>query len=138
MEEDFRCKIIPNQINESQACSQMEDLIHDSRNTIGSKTADEMLALTDNAAFFTAVVRYAILSDHEHSGLFSPDLSDTIQNSRLPSITQEFVGRKNELKGCRKLLHWKLCRPYQTAIHCLTVCIASALYMDWKLKDRRM
>lgn len=104
MKEDFRCKIIPNLINESQARFQMEELIHDSRNTIGSKTADEMLALTDNAAFFTAAVRYAILSDHEHSGLFSPDLSDTIQNSRLPSITEEFVGRKNELKECGKLL----------------------------------
>ena len=138
MEEDFRCKIIPNLINESQARSQMEELINDSRNIIGNKTADEMLALTDNAAFFTATIRYVILSDHEHSGLFSPELSDTIQNSRLPSITQKFVGRKNELKGCGKLLHWKLCRPYQTAIHCLTVCIASALCMDWKLKDRRM
>ena len=104
MEEDFRCKIIPNLINESQARSQMEELINDSRNIIGNKTADEMLALTDNAAFFTATIRYAILSDHERSGLFSPDLSDTIQNSRLPSITQEFVGRKNELKGCGKLL----------------------------------
>ena len=104
MEEDFRCKIIPNLINESQAHSQMEELINDSRNIIGNKTADEMLALTDNAAFFTAVVRYAILSDHKHSGLFSPDLSDTIQNSRLPSITKEFVGRKNELKECGKLL----------------------------------
>ncbi|MBD5508274.1 MAG: ATP-binding protein [Lachnospiraceae bacterium] len=104
MEEDFRCKIIPNLINESQARSQMEELINDSRNIIGNKTADEMLALTDNAAFFTATIRYAILSDHEHSGLFSPDLSDTIQNSRLPSITEEFVGRKNELKECGKLL----------------------------------
>ena len=104
MEEDFRCKIIPNLINESQARSQIEELINDSRNIIGNKTADEMLALTDNAAFFVAAIRYAILSDHEHSGLFSPDLSDTIQNSRLPSITEEFVGRKNELKECGKLL----------------------------------
>lgn len=104
MEKDFRCKIIPNLINESQARFQMEELINDSRNIIGNKTADEMLALTDNADFFTATIRYAILSDHEHSGLFSPDLSDTIQNSRLPSITEEFVGRKNELKECGKLL----------------------------------
>ncbi len=104
MEEDFLCKIIPNLINESQARSQIEELINDSRNIIGNKTADEMLALTDNAAFFTATIRYAILSDHEHSGLFSPDLFDTIQNSRLPSITEEFVGRKNELKECGKLL----------------------------------
>ena len=104
MEEDFRCKIIPNLINESQARSQIEELINDSRNIIGNKTADEMLALTDNAAFFVAAIRYAILSDHEHSGLFSPDLYDTIQNSRLPSIAEEFVGRKNELKECGKLL----------------------------------
>ena len=104
MEEDFRCKIIPNLINESQARSQIEELINDSRNIIGNKTTNEILALTDNAAFFTAAVRYAILSDHEHSGLFSPDLSDTIQSSRLPSITEEFVGRKNELKECGKLL----------------------------------
>ena len=104
MEKDFRCKIIPNLINESQARSQIEELIHDSRNIIGNKTANEILALTDNAAFFTVAVRYAILSDHEHSGLFSPDLSDTIQGSRLPSITEEFVGRKNELKECGKLL----------------------------------
>ena len=40
MEEDFRFKIIPNLINESQVRSQMEELIHDNRNTIGSKTAD--------------------------------------------------------------------------------------------------
>ena len=104
MEEDFRCKIIPNLINESQARFQMEELINDSRNIIGNKTADKILSFTDNAAFFTAAIRYAILSDHEHSGLFSPDLSDTIQNSRLPSITEEFVGRKNELKECGKLL----------------------------------
>ncbi len=104
MEEDFRCKIIPNLINESQARSQIEELINDSRNIIGNKTADEMLALTDNAAFFVAAIRYAILSDHEHSGLFSPNLSNTIQNSRLPSIAEEFVGRKNELKECGKLL----------------------------------
>lgn len=104
MEKHFRCKIIPNLINELQARSQMEELIHDSRNTIGNKTADEMLAITDNGAFFTAAVRYAILSDYEHSGLFSPDLSDTIQNSRLPSIMEEFIGRKNELKECGKLL----------------------------------
>ena len=72
MEKDFHDKIIPNLINESQARSQTEGLIHDSRNIIGNKTADELITLTDNAVFFTAVIRYAILSDHEHSGLFSP------------------------------------------------------------------
>lgn len=105
MEKDFHDKIIPNLINESQARSQTEGLIHDSRNIIGNKTADELITLTDNAVFFTAVIRYAILSDHEHSGLFPPpDLTDTIQSNRLPSVTEEFIGRKSELKECNKLL----------------------------------
>ena len=86
MEKDFRCKIIPNLINESKARSQMEELINDSRNIIGNKTADEMLALTDNAAFFTAAVRYSILSDHEHSGLFSPDLSVPYKTAACPPL----------------------------------------------------
>lgn len=60
MEKDFRCKIIPNLINESQARSQTEELINDSRNTIGDEAADEMLVITDHAVFFTAAVRYAI------------------------------------------------------------------------------
>lgn len=41
----------------------MEKLIYGNRNTIGNKPTDEMLALTDNAAFLTATVRYAILTN---------------------------------------------------------------------------
>lgn len=104
MEGDFRTKIIPNLINEPQARLQTEELINDSRNTIGDKIADEILSYTDNAVFFTAVIRYAILSDHEHLGQLSIDLSGNLLSNRLPSVTNEFVGRKAELQECGKLL----------------------------------
>lgn len=65
MRSDFRHKIIPNLLNEAQARVQTERLIHDSRDIIGNKTADEMIAIRDNAEFFTAVIRYAILSRHK-------------------------------------------------------------------------
>lgn len=104
MEDDFRDEIIPNLINESLARTQMEELVCDSIPVIGSNKAAELNAMKDNAAFFTQVVRYAILSDHEHSGQFSPDLSDDLLNCLLPSVTKEFTGRSAELKDCTKLL----------------------------------
>lgn len=104
IETSFDDEIIPNLINESQARSQMEELIKDSIPVIGISKADELIALADNAAFFTQVIRYAILSDHEHSKAFSPDLSEDLQNCFLPSVSPEFVGRKDELKQTVKLL----------------------------------
>lgn len=104
IEDSFRDEIIPNLINESQARSQMEGLIKDSIPVIGTSKANELIALADNAAFFTQVIRYAILSDHEHSKAFSPDLSEDLQNCFLPPVSQEFVGRKNELRQAAKLL----------------------------------
>lgn len=64
MRSDFRDKIIPNLINEAQARVRMEELIQDNRENIGNKTADEMIAIADNAEFFTAVIRYAMLVRH--------------------------------------------------------------------------
>lgn len=104
IETSFDDEIIPNLINESQARSQMEELIKDSIPVIGTSKADELIAITDNATFFTQVIRYAILSDHEHSKAFSPDLSEDLQNCFLPPVSQEFVGRKDELKQAGKLL----------------------------------
>lgn len=104
MEDDFRDEIIPNLINESLARTQMEELICDSIPVIGSNKACELNDIKDNAAFFTQVIRYAILSDHEHSGQFSPDLSDDLLNCMIPSVNMEFTGRKEELKECAKLL----------------------------------
>lgn len=104
METAFDDEIIPNLINESQARSKMEELIKDSIPVVGMTKADELIAITDNAEFFTQVIRYAILSDHAHSKAFSPDLSEDLQNCFLPSVSPEFVGRKDEIKQAVKLL----------------------------------
>lgn len=104
IETSFDDEIIPNLINESQARSQMEELIKDSIPVIGTSKAAELIAITDNANFFTQVIRYAILSDHEHSKAFSPDVSEDLQNCFLPTVSSEFVGRKDELKLAVKLL----------------------------------
>lgn len=104
METAFDDEIIPNLINESQARFQMEELIKDSISVIGMAKADELIAITDNANYFTQVIRYAILSDHEQSKAFSPDLSEDLQNCFLPPVSSEFVGRKEEIKQAVKLL----------------------------------
>lgn len=103
IETSFDDEIIPNLINELQARSQMEELIKDSIPVIGTSKADELIVITDNASFFTQVIRYAILSDHEHSKAFSPDVSEDLQNCFLPTVSSEFVGRKDELKQAVKL-----------------------------------
>ena len=99
MEEDFRDKIIPNLLNESQARIQMEELITDSIKTIGQEMADALIQEPDNAAFFCSVVRYAILNDHNTGVLYSPDLSEVILCNKLPSCNQAFIGRKDEIKA---------------------------------------
>lgn len=104
METAFYDEIIPNLINESQSRSQMEELIKESIPVIGMIKADELIAITDNAEFFTQVIRYAILSDHDHSKSFSPDLSEDLQNCFLPPVSPEYVGRKDEIKQTVKLL----------------------------------
>jgi tetratricopeptide (TPR) repeat protein len=99
MEDDFRDKIIPNLLNESQARTQMEELITDSIKTIGQELADALISENDNAAFFCSVVRYAILNDHSTGALYSPDLSEVILGNKLPSCNQAFIGRKDEIKS---------------------------------------
>ncbi len=104
MSDDFRDKIIPNLINEAQARSQLEELINDSRDVIGDKKADEMLEVPTLEGFFAEVVRYAILNDHTHGTLYSPDLSDILLSAKVPTATKTFLGRKEELKEASSLL----------------------------------
>lgn len=99
MKNDFKYKIIPNLLNESQARIQMEELITDSVKTIGQGMADALISECDNAAFFCSVVRYAILNDHSTGALYSPDLSEVILGNKLPSCNQAFIGRKDEIKS---------------------------------------
>lgn len=97
MEQDFRTKIIPNLINELQARSQMESLLDESIDVIGIAKIQEMKNIPDNAAFFTAMVRYAVLNNHSQNVVYSPDLSETLLSGRVPSCTKDFLGRKKEL-----------------------------------------
>lgn len=97
MADDFRTKIIPNLINELQARSQMEALLDESIDVIGADKIQEMKNITDNAAFFAAMVRYAVLNDHSQNVIYSPDLSKTLLSGRVPSCTKDFLGRKKEL-----------------------------------------
>ena len=97
MADDFRTKIIPNLINELQARSQMEALLDESIDVIGADKIQEMKNITDNAAFFAAMVRYTVLNDHSQNVVYSPDLSETLLAGRVPSCTKDFLGRKKEL-----------------------------------------
>ena len=97
MENDFKEKILPNLINEAQARSQTQELILESSGIIGKETTDKMIHISDNSAFFTNVIRYAILNDHNESNFSSPDLSKILLSGRVPSNTKEFIGRKKEL-----------------------------------------
>ncbi len=104
MQESFTTKIIPNLLNEAQARSQLEALLLASVDVIGTDTANAIIELVDNAAFFTAMIRYAILNDHKQNVLYSPDLSDHLLSGRTPSCTKEFLGRKKELSEASKKL----------------------------------
>lgn len=97
MEEDFRTKIIPNLINELQVRSQLESLLDESIDVIGADKIQEMKQISDNAAFFAAMVRYAVLNDHSQNVVYSPDLPETLLSGRVPSCTKDFLGRKKEL-----------------------------------------
>lgn len=97
MEEDFRTKIIPNLINELQARSQMEALLDESIDVIGTDKIQGMKHISDNAAFFAEMVRYSVLNDHSQNVVYSPDLSETLLSGRVPSCTKDFLGRKKEL-----------------------------------------
>ena len=97
MEEDFRTKIIPNLINELQVRSQLESLLDESIDVIGADKIQEMKQISDNAAFFAAMVRYAVLNDHSQNVVYSPDLSETLLSGRVPSCAKDFLGRKKEL-----------------------------------------
>lgn len=77
----------------------------DSVDVIGTKKADEFALITDDAEFITALVRYAILNDHDsRHPLLSPDLTDILLSNKLPSVNRYFLGRKEELKVVSKTL----------------------------------
>lgn len=69
------------------------------------KKADEFAQITDDAELITALIRYAILNDHDsRHTLLSPDLSDILLSNKLPSVNRYFLGRKEEIKVVSKAL----------------------------------
>lgn len=103
--ENIHDDVIPNLINVSAAREQLLELVTDSVDIIGTEKADEFARITDTAELITALVRYAILNDHDNRHtLLSPLLSDTLLSNRLPSVNRCFIGRKEEIKEVSKAL----------------------------------
>ena len=97
--------IIPNLINVPATRELLLELVTDSVDVIGIEKADEFARITDDAELITALIRYAILNDHDSKHtLLSPSLSDILLSNRLPSANHFFIGRKEELKAVAKAL----------------------------------
>ena len=105
IQDNIQEDVIPNLINVTATRKLLLELVMDSVDVIGTKKADEFALITDDAEFITALVRYAILNDHNsRHTLSSPDLSDILLSNKLPSVNRYFIGRKEELKVISKAL----------------------------------
>jgi len=97
--------VIPNLINVSATRELLLELVTDSIDVIGIKKTTEFSQITDNAELITALIRYAILNNHDSKHtLLSPDLSDILLSNKPPSVNRHFIGRKEELKAIGKTL----------------------------------
>ena len=112
MECDIAELIIPNLINVSGAKEKIIDLVTDSIDVIGQEKADELTSESDDAAFITSVIRYAIYNSHDNASLLSPMLTDTLLSNRLPSVADGFVGRKQEEKTVHFNSSMSLCSRF--------------------------
>lgn len=91
--------VLPNLINVPATRELLLELVTDSVDVIGTEKAEEFALITDDAELITALIRYAILNDHDsRHTLLSPDLSDILLSNKLPSANRYFMGRKEELK----------------------------------------
>ena len=105
IQDNIQDDVIPNLINVPATRKLLLELVMDSMDVIGTKKADEFAQITDDAELITALIRYAILNDHDsRHTLLSPDLSDILLSNKLPSVNRYFLGRKEELKVVSKAL----------------------------------
>ena len=105
IQDNIQDDVIPNLINIPATRELLLELVADSVDVIGTEKADEFARITDDAELITALIRYAILNDHDSKHtLLSPDLSDVLLSNRLPSANRYFIGRKEELKAVAKAL----------------------------------
>ena len=105
MADNVHNDVLPNLINVSATREQLLELVNDSVDVIGTDMVKQFTQLDDVAELITALIRYAILNDHSnrHSPS-SPNLADDLLSNKLPSVTQHFVGRKEEIKAIGKVL----------------------------------
>ena len=105
IQDNIQEDVIPNLINVTATRELLLELVADSVDVIGTEKSDEFAGITDDAELITALIRYAILNDHDSKHtLLSPDLSDNLLSNRLPSANRYFIGRKEELKAVAKAL----------------------------------
>lgn len=105
IQDNIQDDVIPNLINVTATRKLLLELVMDSVDVIGTKKVDEFALIKDDAEFITALVRYAILNNHDsRHTLLSPDLSDILLSNKLPSVNRYFLGRKEELKVVSKAL----------------------------------
>lgn len=105
IQDNVQDDVIPNLINVTATRELLLELVTDSIDVIGAEKADEFVGITDDAELITALIRYAILNDHDsRHALLSSDLSDVLLSNRLPSLNRYFIGRKEELKAVGKAL----------------------------------
>ena len=105
IQDNVQDDVIPNLINVPATRELLLELVADSVDVIGTEKADEFAGITDDAELITALIRYAILNDHDsRHTLLSPELSDVLLSNRLPSLNRYFIGRKEELKAVGKAL----------------------------------
>lgn len=105
IQDNIQDDVIPNLINVPATRELLLELVTDSVDVICTEKVDEFAGITDDAELITALIRYAILNDHDSKHtLLSPDLSDVLLSNRLPSANRYFIGRKEELKAVTKAL----------------------------------
>lgn len=98
--ENIQDDVLPNLINVPATRKLLLELVTDSVDVIGTEKANEFAGITDDADLITALIRYAILNNHDSKHtLLSPNLSDILLSNRLPSANRYFIGRKEELKA---------------------------------------
>ena len=67
IQDNIQDDVIPNLINVPATRELLLELVADSVDVIGTEKADEFAGITDDAEFITALIRYAILNDHDLS-----------------------------------------------------------------------
>ena len=109
IQDNIQDDVIPNLINIPSTRELLLELVADSVDVIGTEKADEFARITDDAELITALIRYAILNDHDSKHtLLSPDLSDILLSNRLPSANRYFINLRLLLRHYRSIIRYLL------------------------------